>query len=246
MCEPLVAPLFEEIMSNQATRSIKPVLFVVTSNHVKGDTGISTGFWLAELTHPLSKLEFAGISYELASVEGGQPPIDGFDLNDEINAHYWNDPHFRYAIHNTRRLADVDLLKYSAIFFAGGHGTMWDFPNDPDISRTTRQFYESGGIVAAVCHGPAALVNVTLSDGSYLVDGKRVAAFTNAEERDVFSTDIVPFLLESELIKHGAKHQAAANWAANVVTDGRLVTGQNPASAGGVGEAIRDLLINPV
>lgn len=226
-----------------AANQVKPVLCVTTSAHVKGETGISTGFWMAELTHPLAKLKDAGIAVEFASIQGGQPPIDGFDLNDPANARFWADPDFRRAMRNTLRLVDVVPSRYSAIFFAGGHGTMWDFPLSEAVQRVTRDIYESGGIVSAVCHGPAALVNVRLSDGTYLVAGKRLTAFTNGEEAAVHATDIVPFLLASALVEHGASHQSAENWSENVIVDGRLITGQNPQSASGVGEALRDALL---
>jgi putative intracellular protease/amidase len=222
--------------------AIKPILFVVTSHGVKGNTGIPTGFWLSEVTHPLEVLQAAGHQVEFASIQGGQPPIDGLDLTDATNARYWADPAFREAIANTRRIDDVDASRYSAVFFAGGHGTMWDFPDSPGAHKVIRQIYESGGIVSAVCHGPAVLVNATLSDGKFLVDGKNVASFTNDEERAVEATDIVPFLLATALSSHGAIHHAAPVWRRNVVVDGHLVTGQNPASAGGVGEAVRDLV----
>ena len=229
-------------MKEKTSNDLKPVLFVVTSNNVKGDTGIPTGYYLSELTHPLAKLEEAGIQVEFASIRGGLPPVDGLDLDDAINARYWNDSSFNAAISNTRCLGDVDSSRYSAIFFVGGHGTMWDFPESPAVQKVTREIYEAGGVVSAVCHGPAALVNVVLSDGSYLVAGKHVAAFTNDEEEEVKATDIVPFLLATTLTERGAIHQPAANWSANVAVDGRLVTGQNPASAGGVGEALVNLL----
>jgi len=229
-------------MSN-STPQIKPVLCVVTSNPIKGDTGVPTGFWLSELTHPLAVLQDAGIPFELASIRGGQPPIDGFDLSDEINARFWHDPAFRTALANSLLLADVDASRYSGVFFAGGHGTMWDFADSPAVQRVIREMYEAGHVVSAVCHGPAALVNVKLSDGSYLVSGKRVAAFTDEEEAEVQTTHVVPFLLASTLKQRGALHQGAQNWSANVVVDGLLVTGQNPASARGVGEAVRDLVI---
>ena len=222
---------------------IKPVLCVVTSAHVKGETGISTGFWMAELTHPLAKLKDAGLAVEFASIQGGQPPIDGFDLNDPVNARFWADVDFRRAMRNTLRLADVDPARYSAIFFAGGHGVMWDFPQSEAVQRVTRAIYENGGLVSAVCHGPAALVNVRLSSGAHLVAGKKLAAFTNAEEADMHAVDIVPFLLASALVDHGALHQPGDNWSTQVVTDGRLITGQNPQSAAGVGEALRDALL---
>lgn len=223
---------------------MKKILCVVTSNAVKGATGIPTGFWLSELTHPLAKFIASGISYELASTKGGKPPIDSdsLDFNDPINQKFWNDPTFQAKLDNTLKIDDVSPSDFDAIFFAGGHGVMWDFPNNTAIADVTREIYERGGIVSAVCHGPTALVNVKISNGKYLVDGKNLAAFTNAEEQDVQATDIVPFLLESELKNHGAIHHAAANWSNNVVTDGRLVTGQNPASAAGVGAAVVKLL----
>ena len=115
---------------------------------------------------------------------------------------------------------------------------MWDFADSPAVQRVIREIYEAGGIVSAVCHGPAALVNATLSDGSHLVAGKKLAAFTDEEEAEVQSTKVVPYLLASTLKQRGACHQPAPNWAENVVVDGRLITGQNPASAHGVGEAV--------
>jgi putative intracellular protease/amidase len=123
---------------------------------------------------------------------------------------------------------------------------MWDFPFSPDVPRVIREIYEAGGVVGAVCHGPAALVNATLSDGSYLVAGRNLSAFTDDEERAVELDRVVPFLLASKLAERGARHEAAPNWSAKVVVDGRLVTGQNPQSAGGVGAAMRELLVGSV
>lgn len=223
---------------------MKKILCVVTSNNVKGATGIPTGFWLSELTHPLEKFCAAGFAYALASIKGGKPPIDkdSLDFSDSINKKFWDDETFQAKLANTIKLDDVNSAEFDAIFFAGGHGVMWDFPDSAAIDKVTREIYERGGIVSAVCHGPAALVNVKLSDGKYLVDGKNLTAFTNAEESAVQATDIVPFLLETELKNHGANHIAAANWSNHVVEDGRLVTGQNPASAAGVGAAVVKLL----
>lgn len=222
--------------------STKPVLFVLTSHSIKGSTGQATGYYLGEVTHPLAELDKAGLAVDFASIQGGEPPVDGLDLDDPINALYWNDAAFRARIASTQRLADVEASKYSAIFFAGGHGAMWDFPISEAVCSVTRAIYEAGGIVAAVCHGPAALVNVTLSDGMPLVAGKKVAAFTDSEEQAVKLEKVVPFLLAGRLTERGAMHQSAADWTANVVVDGRLVTGQNPQSAGGVGAAMRELL----
>lgn len=223
---------------------LKPVLFVVTSCAVKGNTGIPTGFNLAEVTHPLEKLQKAGIRVELASILGGAAPPDGMeDMNDPVIAHYWADADFRHALANTLRIDDVDSSRYSAVFFAGGHGTMWDFPDSVAAQTIIREIDAAGGIVSAVCHGPAALVNARRADGSLLVAGKRVAAFTNGEEEEVQSTKVVPFLLASTLNERGALHQNAPNWANNVVIEGRLITGQNPQSAASLGEALRDALL---
>lgn len=222
--------------------SSKPVLFVLTSHATKGATGQPTGFWLGEVTHPLAVLEAAGIRAEFASIQGGEPPVDGFDLKDATNARLWDDARFRAAIRTTRKLADVNPADYAAVFYAGGHGAVWDFPDSEAVQRVTREVFEAGGIVAAVCHGPTALVNVRLSDGRHLVDGRRVAAFTDSEERAVGLAEVVPFLLETTLKQRGARHEAVADWQVKVVVDGRLVTGQNPQSATGVGEAVRDLL----
>lgn len=221
----------------------KPVLIVLTSHGIKGASGEPTGFYLGEVTHPLAVFDAAGIAVEFASVQGGEPPVDGLDLDDATNARYWNDPRFREAIRSTARLDNVDPTQYSAVFYAGGHGAMWDFPLSPAVQRVTRALYEAGGVVAAVCHGPAALVNVTLSNGEHLVAGKRVSAFTDDEERAVKLDGVVPFLLASALTERGARHQPAPDWSAQVVVDGRLVTGQNPQSAMGTAQAVRDLVL---
>ena len=223
---------------------MKKILCVVTSNNVKGATGIPTGFWLSELTHPMAKFETAGYETVIASIKGGKPPIDPVSLNfdDAVNKKFWDDEKFQNKLANSLKLDEVDAKDYAAIFFAGGHGVMWDFADSAAIDKVTREIYEKGGVVSAVCHGPAALVNVKLSNGEYLVSGKNLTAFTNAEEDEAQGTAIVPFMLETELKNHGAKHHAAANWSNNVVVDGRLVTGQNPASASGVGDEVIKIL----
>ncbi|WDZ79795.1 type 1 glutamine amidotransferase domain-containing protein (plasmid) [Ensifer adhaerens] len=230
-------------MTETASTTGKPVLFVLTSHGTKGEGGQPTGFYLGEVTHPLAVLDAAGISVEFASIKGGEPPVDGLDLEDKINQRYWNDEAFRTAIRTTAKLDDVEPSRYAAIFFAGGHGAMWDLPQSGAVDRVTRSIFEAGGPVAAVCHGPAALVNVKLSDGSYLVSGRDVSAFTDAEERAVGHDRTVPFLLASTLVERGARHHPGPDWTSKVIVDGRLITGQNPQSATGVGEALRDVLI---
>ncbi len=222
----------------QPTR--KPVLFVLTS-YSDVEHNIS-GYYFSELSHPLHVLEQAGIPTELASIQGGLPPVYGLDLDDDVVARYWNDDSFQQRLSHTKKLSDTNSDDYSAVLFVGGHGTMWDFPDCPDVQRLIRELYETDRPVAAVCHGPAALVNATLSDGRYLVEGKKVAAFTDAEERAVKLADVVPFLLETTLKSRGAHHQAVAEWQPLTLVDGNLITGQNPQSATGVGEALRDKL----
>jgi putative intracellular protease/amidase len=217
---------------------IKPILCVVTSHPIRGDSGEPTGFAMVELSHPLEVFDKAGIPVEIASIRGGHPPIDFFDLSDPVNDRYWKDKKFREALAHSLVLRDLDPSRYSAVFFAGGHGTMWDFADSPAVQKVIREIWEAGGIVSAVCHGPAALVNARLSDGSYLVAGKKLAAFTDDEEAEVKYTKVVPYLLATTLKERGALHQPAPNWTENVVTDGRLITGQNPASAHGVGTAV--------
>lgn len=172
--------------------NLKPVLCVVTSHPIKGTSGVPTGFFMAELTHPLKVLEDAGIKTVISSIRGGQPPVDGFDLSDPINAWFWNETDFQQRLATTSSLSVLNGGDYSAVFFAGGHGTMWDYRDSQDAQRIIREVYESDGIVSAVCHGPAALVDAKLSNGEYLVAGRNVAAFSNKEEEEVQATAIVP------------------------------------------------------
>lgn len=215
-------------------------LIVVTNHDNLGDTGQKTGYFLSEVTHVYYSLLAAGFGIDFASPYGGVAPLDesSRELDDPENAMFVRDKSLFERMDWTIAMADVDPARYGVIHFAGGHGAMWDFPNSTDIGRVSAAIYENGGVVAAVCHGPAALVNVTLSNGDYLVAGKEVAGFTNCEEDEVGRTAIVPFLLETKLIERGATFKAAKNWAENVVVSDRLVTGQNPQSATAVGREI--------
>jgi putative intracellular protease/amidase len=168
--------------------------------------------------------------------------VDGLDLGDPVNAAFWSDAALRGATEATLAPGQVDPDDYAAMFYVGGHATMWDFPDDAGLADLAARIYERGGVVAAVCHGPAGLLNVRLSNGRYLVDGKRVSAFTNDEERAVGLYDTVPFLLEDALRARGATHVAAPAFQSQVVVSERLVTGQNPASAGNVAQAMLPLL----
>jgi putative intracellular protease/amidase len=212
------------------------ILIVLTSHAVLGDTGRATGFHLGEAAVPWEVFTRAGFAVDLVSVAGGNPPRDGADPADSVQRRFLADAHIAAQLADTGTPDAIDAGDYRAVFFAGGHGTMWDFPDNASLARLAGQIYEAGGVVGAVCHGPAALVGVTLSDGSNLVAGKRIASFTNAEEAAVGLTDVVPFLLADRLTSLGAKHIPADDFTAQVIVDDRLVTGQNPASARGVAE----------
>jgi putative intracellular protease/amidase len=215
----------------------KKVLFVVTSHDKKGNTGQPTGYYLPEVTHPWDVLHGAGYEIDFVSPKGGKAPIDGFNLDDPINKKFWEDTKYRTKIENTLKPSEINPEEYSAILYAGGHGTMWDFADNAELAQIAAKIYENQGVVSAVCHGPTALVNVKLSDGSYLVADKKINAFTNEEEVAVGLEKVVPFLLETTLIERGAKFEKSGLWQKHVVADQRVVTGQNPQSAQGVGEA---------
>lgn len=213
------------------------ILFVVTSHGELGDTGKKTGYFLSEVTHPWSVLgEYYDI--DVVSPKGGRPPVDGFDLSDPINARFWNDASWQKKMGETMIPEEVDPLQYKAIFYAGGHGAMWDFPNNEALAAIAVAIYEAGGIVSAVCHGPAGLLPIKLNDGSFLINGKRITSFTNPEENANGTAKIVPFLLETALKNEGALFEEGAMWSDHVVQDGRLITGQNPMSALSVGKTV--------
>lgn len=216
----------------------KKILFVVTSHNVKGSTGEPTGFYLSEVAHPWYVLTKAGYEIDFVSPKGGKAPVDGFSLEDRINRKFWEDTFYRSKIEHTMKPSEVNAGDYVAIHYAGGHGAMWDFPDNTALASLAAGIYENGGIVSAVCHGPAGLVNVRLSNGNYLVKGKRINAFTNEEEVAVKLNKVVPFLLESTLSERGAIFEKSEPGQAHVAVDQRVVTGQNPQSANAVGEAI--------
>ena len=220
----------------------KRVLFVLTSHAQLGDTGKKTGAYLPEVAHPFDAFNKAGFAVDFVTPKGGMPPLDGVDAKDPLQKAFLDDKAVQARVAASAKPTDINPADYSAIFYAGGHGTMWDFPDNADLARIAGAIYDAGGIVGAVCHGPAGLVNIKLSNGEYLVAGKKVAAFTNDEERAVKLEGVVPFLLADTLESRGAKHQPAPNWKPHVVVSDRLVTGQNPASAAGVGEAMVALL----
>ncbi|WP_338769935.1 type 1 glutamine amidotransferase domain-containing protein [Bernardetia sp. ABR2-2B] len=215
------------------------ILFVVTSHGELGETGKETGYHLSEVSHPWKELYQAGYEMDFVSPKGGKAPVTAFDLSDDINKEFWENDTYREKVENTKKPSEIKPSEYKAIFFAGGHGTVWDFPENKELQNIAATIYESGGIVSSICHGAAALVNLKLSNGSYLIDGKDVNSFTDEEERDQGLEDVVPFLVESKIRQRGAEFHQAAKGEAKVVVDGRLITGQNPASATPLGKALQ-------
>jgi putative intracellular protease/amidase len=222
------------------------ILIVLTSHDQLGDTGKKTGFWLEEFATPYYVLKDAGAAITLASPKGGQPPLDPkSDLPEnltELTKRFRTDNAAQAELANTKKLADVSADDFDAVFYPGGHGPMWDMPDNATSIALIEAFVKADKPVGAVCHAPAALVNVRGKDGKYLVKSKRVTGFSNAEEKAVGLTAVVPFLLEDRLKERGGIYSKGANWAPHVQVDGKLVTGQNPASSGPAAEELLKLL----
>lgn len=220
------------------TMSNKTVLMVVTSADKIDDT-LQTGLWLSEFAEPYTEFVSSGYSVTVASIKGGTAPIDPRSLNDE-NQKQWADA--IAVLKDTVPITNVQVDGFDAVFLPGGHGTMFDLPSNTTLQTLIRQFAEAGKVVAAVCHGPAGLVGVTLTNGQPLVKGKRVTGFTNEEERAVKLDDKVPFLLEDRLRELGADFIAKPLWSDHVERDGNLITGQNPQSGISTAKAVIEAL----
>lgn len=231
------------VMSSSLLKAQKmKILFVVTSHATKGNTGEKTGYYLGEVSHPWKVLTEAGYEIDFVSPKGGNPPVDGFDLKDPVNKEFWENAKYQAKISHSMKPADVHPEEYVAIYYAGGHGAMWDLPENMEIAAIAAKIYEANGVVAADCHGPAGLVNIKLSNGQYLVAGKKINGFSNEEEEIVKLTKVVPFLLEDKLKERGGIYEKSGPWQVHVTVDQRLITGQNPQSAKEVGEAIEKAL----
>ncbi|WP_405405835.1 type 1 glutamine amidotransferase domain-containing protein [Paracoccus sp. Ld10] len=210
-------------------------LFILTSHDKLGDTGKPTGFYWEELAAPYWILSDAGWQIELASIQGGKPPADpssaeGDAVTDDVRRLLADDA-IMNKLENTTKVDDVEVSGCDIVYLPGGHGTMWDLPASKALGDLLGAAFDKGAVVGAVCHGPAGLLSAKLSSGNPLVHGRRVAGFTNSEEDAVGLSDVVPFLLEDELKARGGKHQKGPDWQPFAVADGKLVTGQNPASS---------------
>lgn len=221
------------------------ILMILTSHDQLGDTGNKTGFWLEEFAAPYYVFKDAGATITLASPKGGQPPLDpksdSPDAQTAATDRFNQDTDAKSALANTRPLSELDPQAFDAVFYPGGHGPLWDLAEDATSIALIEAFNNSGKPIGAVCHAPAVFRH-TRHNGEPLVKGRAVTGFTNGEEDGVQLTDIVPFLVEDMLKANGGVYEKGDDWANHVVTDGNLVTGQNPASSEAGAKALLALL----
>ena len=221
----------------------KKILVVLTSVEKYPNLDRATGLWLGEAVHFVHKVEAAGYAVDYVSPQGGYTPIDphslAADMASPIDWQWYHDKAFMNRLGATLKPSEVNPDDYVAIYYTGGHGVIWDYPDNPQLQALSRHIYERGGVVSSVCHGAVGLLNIRLSDGELLIKGKKLTGFSNEEEKLAGLADVVPYLTESELMKRGAQYlKAGTPWAPFAIADGRLITGQNPASGGPVGELV--------
>ncbi|HTC37224.1 MAG TPA: type 1 glutamine amidotransferase domain-containing protein [Bryobacteraceae bacterium] len=237
-------PIRSDVHSEEQRRRNMKIVMVLTSHDQLGNTGRKTGFWLEEFAAPYFVFRDAGVQLTLASPKGGQPPIDPkSDLAENQTpamTRFKQDQAAQLALSQTVKLADVKSEDYETVFYVGGHGPMWDLAESPVSIALLESFYNSGKPIALVCHSPGVLRHVTYQ-GAPLVKGKHVTGFTNGEEAEVQLTKVVPFLVEDELMRLGAIFEKVADWQPFSIVDGRLVTGQNPASSTSAAQALLKL-----
>jgi putative intracellular protease/amidase len=222
------------------------ILMVLTSHDQLGDTGKKTGFWLEEFAAPYYVLKDAGAEITLASPKGGQPPLDPKsdepDAQTEATERFKADQTAQQLLASTTPLSQVDPDDFDAVFYPGGHGPLWDLAEDKDSIALIEAFAAKDRPIGAVCHAPGVLRHVKGKDGQPLVSGRKVTGFTNSEEEAVGLTQVVPFLVENMLQERGGHYEKGADWSVFVLTDGKLVTGQNPASSEEAAKALLKLL----
>jgi putative intracellular protease/amidase len=210
------------------------ILVIVTGhNHLPNQH--PTGIWFEEYAAPVALFKAKGYSVTVASIAGGEAPIDPRSLPEQTDAHTSTALN---ELQQTRPLSKVNLADYDAVFLPGGHGTMFDLPNSQQIKQTIVNFLETGRVVGAVCHGPAALVGARFDDGTPVVKGRKLTSFTDEEERAAQLDTVMPFLLQSKLHELGAEFESSPNWQDHVVVDGQLITGQNPQSSASTAKAM--------
>jgi putative intracellular protease/amidase len=218
---------------------MKKILIPVTNHGTLGTTDQANGTYSPEITHALHVFLEAGFEYDIASIKGGKAPIYGTDIEgDTVNDNILNNQEFQNRINNTLSVSDVNIDDYDAVFYPGGFGLLSDLASNQDFATLSAKHYENGGLIAAVCHGPAALLPITLSNGESLLANKSVTGFTREEEIDYGTINDVPFLLEESLARNAARYSKVQPWGEFVIEDERVITGQNPTSAHAVAAAI--------
>ncbi|AYV20292.1 type 1 glutamine amidotransferase domain-containing protein [Vibrio mediterranei] len=218
---------------------MKKVLIPVTNHATLGETDQANGTYAPELTHALRELQSAGYDYNIASIKGGKAPLYGTDIEgDSVNTEILTDEAFQNRINNTIPVSQININDYDAIFYPGGFGLLSDLSSNEDFAALAATHYEQGGVIAAVCHGPGALLPITLSNGDKLLASKSVTGFTREEEIDFGTIGDIPFLLEESLARTAAQYSKVQPWQEFVIVDERVITGQNPTSAHAVGKAI--------
>jgi putative intracellular protease/amidase len=245
------ASMRKPVFNREDDAMTKRVLMIVTSHSTMGSSGKATGIWAEELALPYYLFVDNGVEVDLASPAGGNVPFDPASIqpqgqNTPEVERFLADPAAQGLAGAAMRLSAVDAGDYDALFFPGGHGTMWDLPNDPDVTRLVATAFAADKLIAAVCHGPAGLVSAQRADGKSILFGKRVNSFTDEEESAVGLTDIVPFKLETRIREAGGRFEKAPNWQAFAVQDGMLITGQNPSSSALVAQKVVAALLAPL
>ncbi|GGY72675.1 type 1 glutamine amidotransferase domain-containing protein [Marinobacter zhanjiangensis] len=222
------------------------VLMVLTSHDQMGDTGHKTGFWLEEFTAPYYVFRDAGADITLASPKGGQPPVDpnseAEDALTDSTRRFSEDDQARQALASTKKLGDVNIHEFDAVFYPGGHGPLWDLADDADSIKLLEEANKADKVIGAVCHAPAIFRHPESPNGDYFVRGRTVTGFTNSEEEAAGLTSVVPFLVEDMLKENGGNYSRGDDWAPHIVVDGNLITGQNPASSEGAAKAVLQAL----
>lgn len=218
------------------------ILIIVTNHATLGTTEEKNGTYAPEITHAIAVFEKAGASYQIASIQGGAAPLYGEDIEDGVNDVVLANEAFKAQIANTAVASDIDFAEFDAIFYPGGFGLLSDLAENADVAAKVAAEWEAGKVLGAVCHGPAGLLPITLSNGEKLIADKHVTCFTREEEIDFGTLPNIPFLLEESLARNAGIYSKVAPWKEYVITDGKLVTGQNPASAHAVGEQMMALL----
>ncbi|CAM4038851.1 type 1 glutamine amidotransferase domain-containing protein [Catellicoccus marimammalium] len=229
---------------------MKKMLVVVTNiaKYQGVDIDRATGLWLGEAVHFVHAVEEKGYQVDFVSPKGGYTPIDPHSLTADmmtpLDWKYYQNQSFMNRLGNTLSVDVIDASDYDVIYYTGGHGVIWDFPENEALQQIAMDIYHQGGIISSVCHGAAGILNLKEGDGSYFIADKMVTGFSNSEEKEVQLDRLVPYLTEDELVKRGAHYEQAGNWLPFAIADGRLVTGQNPASGAVVAEKVMAILEN--